>query len=718
MTVKEVFSKLYSHSQIKEDQTWKYSFNVKNDAITKSIEGLFQNEIMLLFENINYSEKIIPIIHEHFDQIIEHKNTSQSIEEKEFFRYMQLVWGLQTSSQLNVDGEFEYCYDIFMKSVLDKVYNDGESYLNSDIYVYNIMHSKSDYIANSYSTIEKWYSELYYYSKSYSGLNEWCKLYFDDIYYELNENLQIESHHPQFLSNLFSWCERAQIKNGGRAIRTIIDREYKSINWSDGDNACEIKTKLGLQLLLCQNHKDSDQSELYNELKEHSQLNPLMDMQALFALCSKCENLERYYEQLKKSIKGFNRLINLHYRNTFNITYQRARIFKNLLNSCIISAAELERGDIIDDLLISYYDIDNSDSARNIIYIIPNLMNRVTFCLPSKTVIDEKNAQDILIKIVNIENKAFNINRLLVGGFNTEIIHRGHPIGLPDPKYAVEYENKLLQLYNFELIKDELKNIDSLIQFDFNQFPIQALMLKTINNTLPINLSLSKKNEFPKVKSVMFWSGNSQTTEIEEVALTEIFLSKEIEFEVHNEKISSLKQFVERINEIAPDIVWISSHGEFQYNEPNSSKIHLMETDSIDIRDFTLLVNNGPQRRLLFLNVCESGAHSQSGEYKNLGFPNLLASENQDIISHLWLADSRFAYVFGTFIAVGIAHLEKDFFEAFKYSMSIVLDSKETILNELDRFPLELTDLKERIQNNDGTEWGNIITTGSPVYNL
>ena len=54
----------------------------------------------------------------------------------------------------------------------------------------------------------------------------------------------------------------------------------------------------------------------------------------------------------------------------------------------------------------------------------------------------------------------------------------------------------------------------------------------------------------------------------------------------------------------------------------------------------------------------------------------------------------------------------------FKYSQLKVLSNKTSILDELEKIPLELYNLKERINNNDGTEWGNIITTGSPVYNI
>lgn len=243
-------------------------------------------------------------------------------------------------------------------------------------------------------------------------------------------------------------------------------------------------------------------------------------------------------------------------------------------------------------------------------------------------------------------------------------------------------------------------------------------MIKTIQKTLPINLSLSEKLIFPKVKKIIFWSGFSQTSEIEKDAMLEIFEFAKIEFEIHNEENSSLLQFTKRINELDPEIVWISSHGEYIHYEPNLSAIKLSEAESIDIRNFELLINKNNKRRLLFLNICEGGVHAQTGEFKNVGFPNLLVAHNQDIISHLWMAEPRFAYTFGVLLALEIAVSEKNYFEAFEYSLSKVLTDKVAILESLKTYPLKLTALKERIQNNDGTEWGNIITTGSPAYNI
>ena len=195
-------------------------------------------------------------------------------------------------------------------------------------------------------------------------------------------------------------------------------------------------------------------------------------------------------------------------------------------------------------------------------------------------------------------------------------------------------------------------------------------------------------------------------------------MSSGVEFEEHREGESSLSQFLQRIKDFDPDIIWISSHGEHKYYNPNESKIIFSENEFLEIKDFNILVNQGSKRRLLFLNTCEGGVHFHSGELKNLGFPNLLVSSNQDVISHLWMAEARFAYVFGVFLALGVSYLEKNFFDAYEYSLSIVLSNKEEILDALESFPLELLDLKERIRNNDGTKWGKLITVGSPVYHI
>lgn len=717
MKVKEVFTQLYKYSITKQNPAWELECDCQNEVVLRLVENLFQLELMEMFYTYKTSENVVTIIHFHFDEIIDWKNRSKLKEHKEIFSYLQFTWGICATKQLNLDGEFIYCFDFFMKSIFGRTFQNGEQYDLREIDPYSFLNSKNNYIANSKGIIEQWFSQLYYYSKSFSGLNEWCVYFLEDVYYHLNEDFQIEPHHPQFLSNLLSWCEVNFNKRGSRAIRNIIEREFHSITWSENETKNEIKQLLGLQLLLCRDYKNTEKRKLLNELERNSVFNPLSRMQAKEALCYDDKSLTENFDELIDSIKDYNLYLDNDDLDVFQYTYQRARIFKIFLSIFNI-ASDIGKNKIIEEILLNYYNVEKPQELEKTLFIIPNQYKRVAYCFPDKSIFDEKDSQKLIIEIIDAENKAFNSFRLLKGGIKQEIIITDFDIGTPLPKFANNFEKRLLSLYDFSKIEKDLTNVNSIVQFDLNSFPIQVLMMKTINKTLPINLSLSSKLEFTKVTKVLFWSGFSQTSEIERQALEEIFHFAEIQFEVHNEDNSSLEKFQNRIVEYNPDIVWISSHGEYQHYEPNISSIKLSESESINIRDFEFLINKDNNRRLLFLNVCEGGAHSQTGEFKNIGFPNLLTSPNQDVISHLWMVEARFACVFGVFIALGVALQQKNYFEAYQYALSKVLIDKETILEELKSFPLDLNSLKERIQNNDSTDWSNIITTGSPVYNI
>lgn len=717
MLIKDIFKNLFTYSN-KQNPIWNLEFNFKEETI-QFIEYLFQKELMFLFNIHRASEKVVPIIHLHFDDIISMKEQSLDLSQKEIFSYLQFTWGICGTTQLNEDGEFIYCYEIFMKSIFDRSYKNGEEYdLSKAAKPYSFLESNNTYLADSKSVIEQWFSQLYYYSKSFSGLNDWCKYFFPEVYYRLSEGFSIEFYHPQFLSNLLLWCEINFHFAESRAIRTIIEREYSIITWSGDIEANKIKHLLGFQILLSRMHNNEGKNDLYKELELNFGFNPFSKMQAISALIFNGQQLVRKENTLIDSIKEYNSYLNTQNFNKIDCIYQRARMLKVLLGSSISIAVNNGRSHIIKKILSSFYAVKNPHKLDDILFIIPNQEKRVVYTFSGKSIFDEKNSQEIIVEIVDAENSALNTVRLLKGGIKQQIKSTKNPIGLPVPDKAYAYETKLLELYDFDKIKEEINHISSFCQFDFNSFPLQALMIKTIKKTIPLNLSLTNKLEFPKVEKVIYWSGFSLTSEIETIALKEIFENAKIEFEIHNEENSNKEKFIKRIKELDPDLVWISSHGEYQHYQPNSSAIILSHNEDLTIREYELLINKSLKRRLVLLNVCEGGVHCQTGEFKNLGFPNLLTSENQDVISHLWMAEPRCAYVFGAFIALGIASLKKTFFEAFEYSLSNVLSDKDSLLKEINSYPLKLTDLKERIQNNDGTDWGNIISTGSPVYHI
>ena len=715
MKVKEVFSQLFKSSPSSQDKFWDEDFDYNNIDHLYSLVLFLQDQLRLIVEQTGATEKVIPIIHTHFDEIIERKKKATG-EEKEVFEYLQFSWSINAVTHLNFLGEFIYCYDIFTKAAFGKTFKNGETYDLADFNAYKFLNSKNAFLRGSLEVIEQWFSQLYYYSKSFSGLNDWCNYYFEDIYYELNENLQIVPYHPQFLSNLFSWCEVNSNSTGSNAIKKIIEREYKLINWNGGSGSNEIKYLLGLQLLIIRSYKQSEKQQLFNDLENNHGFDPFAKVQAIMGLCFDESSLSSNLDSLISSISEFNDFLATHNLNPVEYIYQRARLFKTLLNDPIILASNIGRTDIIEKILISFYEIKSPAPSGSILMIFPNHLGQVVYCMGKERLTDQKDTQKLIIELIDIENKAFNQFRLLKGGKNQNFEITGKDVGLIDLKHAKSYEAKLYELYNFKIIDDVVSQADSMCQFDLNSFPIQALMLKSIGRTLPINLSLSEKLEFPIIKKVLFWSGFSLTSQLETEALQEIFQNGNIQFEIHSEHESDIERFINRIDQFDPDIVWISSHGEYKHYEPNLSEIVFSETESLGIRDFIKLSNTGNKRRLLFLNICEGGVHSQTGEFKNLGFPNLLTSANQDVLSHLWMAETNFAYVLGVLFAIGINYKALNPIDAYSYAVSLALSGKTEILEEINRNSTGLLDFKERLNNNDRTDWGNIITTGSPAY--
>lgn len=719
MKVKEVFKQLFKYSNRKSNPFWDIECDCENIESLIKIEIEFYLELDNLFKTYRQSEKVMPIVHSHFDEIISWKNKSELQKHKEVFSYLQFVWGLNVTSQLNIVGEFTYCYDVFVKSIFDKTFENGEEYDLSDIKPFKLIYFTNVYIkANSLSIIEQWFSNLYYYAKSFSGLNDWCEIFFEEVYYYLNESPSIKEYYPQYLSNLFSWCEVNFDRKASNAILKIISKQFNLINWSNNLEMNNVKSLLGLQLLIAKDYEKNNKENLYEELKNNISFHPLLKMQAIMGLCHDETSLIKHLDQLIESFKDYNDSIENQNLNVIEEIYEKARVFKNLLNGPITIASKGGNGIIVERLIASFYDIKIPEVPGHELIIIPNQLKKIIYFFNSELISEEKDTQKIVKELINIENNAFNLFRVIKGGIKQEFNFSDKPMGFPNPSFADNFENKLLELYNFKKIEDFFDQIKTMIQFDLNSFPLQALMIKSIGKTLPINLSLSKKGNFPKVKKILFWSGFSQTSEIEKTALSEVFSLKGINFEVHDEESSSLNLFIKKINECDPEIVWISSHGEYHHYEPNRSEIKFSERESISIREYNSLINTSNKRRLLILNVCEGGVHAQTGEFKNLGFPNLLAGYNQDVISHLWMAEPRFAYVFGVFIAIGIAFFDKNYFEAFEYSLTKVLSNKQNILDEIELIDAELSDFKDRVQNNDTTKWGNLITTGSPVYNI
>ena len=429
--------------------------------------------------------------------------------------------------------------------------------------------------------------------------------------------------------------------------------------------------------------------------------------------------LDKNSNELINAISDYNNDVQLKDVGEIEWIYNRARIFKNLLNTPIQVAITNGRSDYIENILTNYYNINRPSNSNEIIFISPNQPEGVTYCFNNRTSFVPNDAKTILVELVDLENEIFNIVRLFKSKTSQKIVIPDKTIGQPTTQKAQSFKTKLLNYYRFDLINyKEITTRHSISQFDLNSFPIQPLMLEQTGITLPLNLSLTEKLPFLKVKKVLFWQGNSMTSEIETNAITEIFGLSNIELITLNSNESNKEEFLKKCNTENFDIIWISSHGHHAHYETNKSQIILSDTENLSIREFKSLSNNNEKRRLLFLNICEGGVHSQNGEFKNIGFPNLLVDFNQDVLSHLWMVDWRISSVYGALIGIGIVNYSYNFFEAYQFSLDLLLKGKDSVIEELKGHKYNLEELIARIENDGNTDWDNLVNIYSPVYHI
>ena len=720
MTVKEIFKELFVHSVTKNNPVWELNCDWNEDSVLAEIEHLMQTEFIGIVEHYKLSEKINAITHAVFDEIIDLRRRCDIPEYEEKLAYLQLNWGVCASSRFNCQGEFLYCYGIFNKSLFETIPENGEQQYFDTLFLYRYMFSQSEYLRNSIDLIDEWLHQLFYYSKSFSGLSEWCNLFYDALVNRLIVNPFIPKYYTGFLSTLLSWGELYEKHDSVKKIKEFIQLTYDGNNWTSDVEKNKVKAEFGLSLLMFKNYHTIEQKELiYSDLKNSGLLHSLNMMQAAIAISFDILILDKNSQELIDAISAYNNDVSFHNVEEIELTYNRARIFKNLLNTPIQIALTNGRSDYIENILTNYYNIILPSSSNEIIFISPNQPEGVTYCFNNTTSIVPNDIKTLLVELVDLENEIFNTVRLLKGKTNQKLVVPNKTIGQPTKLKAKIFKSKLLNYYRFDLINfKELTSKYSICQFDLNSFPIQPLMLEQTGLTFPLNLSLTEKHSFSKVERVLYWQGNSMTSEIETNAIKVVFSYSNIELIILNSNDNTKEEFLIKCNSEIFDVIWISSHGHHEHYETNKSHIVLSDTESLNIREFNSLRNRNENRRLIFLNICEGGVHSQNGEFKNIGFPNLLVDYNQDVLSHLWMVDWRISSVYGTLIGIGLAKYSYNFFESYQFSLNLLLEGKDSVLKELKAHECYLEELISRIENDESTDWYNLVNNYSPVYHI
>ncbi|WP_226164049.1 CHAT domain-containing protein [Hymenobacter terricola] len=324
--------------------------------------------------------------------------------------------------------------------------------------------------------------------------------------------------------------------------------------------------------------------------------------------------------------------------------------------------------------------------------------------------------------LVDMANRALSQLHVLRGtpGQITPVPER--TIGFPVLPLGRDFERAVSSFYNFKKLRQlDVPAVTALCPFNLNQLPLQALMLKELQVTFPIYTSLQNKGAYPSPRHVLFWQGSSNTSEMEGDALAYIFEKAGVKLTVLVEGTATKQDFIDAYHSPDYDIIWVSSHGERGYYEPDNSSFALSHTEAVSLAELAAITVQQPHVRLLFLNVCEGGANTQIGEFLNVGFGHMLTSHNQDVLSHLWMADSLVAMLLGALVAEGLCQPGSTYFSAYQTALLTLISGEASIIDKLAALEPEtphpaITALIDRLQYSSNADLSNILKWGSAVY--
>jgi hypothetical protein len=311
-----------------------------------------------------------------------------------------------------------------------------------------------------------------------------------------------------------------------------------------------------------------------------------------------------------------------------------------------------------------------------------------------------------------------------INSLNITVKHESH---LQNTDYNLDRENVPIEYSReeIELIKN-LSQYYEVENFDFDEsieyiliyqqmrVPLQQLLLKKYNKLFPIiNIFDKRKINRKKVEKVIhIVLSESSTIEQEKQIVNYISsISTDIIFEYKT--INSFDSFMEILNSDEYSVISVTTHGEVDTREPLDYKIKI-GNEYINMFEIDIKYSNLNDKRLLYLNICDSGHFGLKNGLLMESLSTQLTHNSQAVVSNMWPISQNYS---STFLMIFFLQLQKtyDFKEAYQNTLLLAVNNKlDTFIfdNHLYKDELELF----RIFCDSSMKKESIINWGSMVY--
>ena len=721
MKIRDVFPAVYAGRYSQEVETfWEQDYHPADQHLVFVLEDIFTVECALAQElTLDEFRKHINLI---FDDIIIAKKHPAMVLPFAGLDLLLLIHGAKAAGTYNQRGAMLDVFDCLTKSLYGRTMKNGEQYESQPERLWRFANPQSWQFALGVDVLQiitLWLGQLFYYSRSFSGLSQLCQDFLELSIKWAAEVIRATTMDGAFLlTQLYAWTTEYQQPDKAKDILDIISTVYSELSW--GPLSAE-KQHLGVHLVLT-SKQPAQRESIYAELKAHGTLSAQDKMQIACEIDNSIDAIKTNFDAILTAVREFSHEVEARAKTLIDITYEKSRLFK-VLNNVILTLCQHAATTELATLLTAYYHPDADWAPRDsILFILPNAKDGVLYCAKGGLAVYEQDNVVAVPVLVDMANQALSQLHVLRGtpGQITPVPER--TIGFPILPLGREFERTVSSFYNLRKLGQlDISGVTALCPFNFNQLPLQALMLKELQVTFPIYTSLQNKGAYPRPRHVLFWQGSSVTSEMEGNALAYIFEKAGIKLTVLVEGTATKQDFIDAYRSPDYDIIWVSSHGERGYYEPDNSSFALSHTEAVSLTELAAITVQHPHVRLLFLNVCEGGANTQIGEFLNVGFGHVVTSDNQDVLSHLWMADSLVAMLLGALVAEGLCQSGATYFSAYQSALLTLIAGEAGIINKLTSIEPEtqhpaITALIDRLQYSSNADLSNILKWGSAVY--
>lgn len=558
-------------------------------------------------------------------------------------------------------------------------------------------------------SLQNWFANLYYYARTWAALHSVANDVMPHALFSISKPWQNLAQTADTTVFMLNWCT---IYN--HEAEEVLVNLALELNRIPSLPECN-KSRIAISFTTPAARFTSKQPEEWAKLALSNYSNHMRPQDRLQLLIASVTNIEDWDYHRGDSLQATDAYVaelqaRLHSPTALAIaTDQRVKI----LDYLIYKLHSYGRCDDLLAILCGWYAVPPQIRRRSkVLMVIPNHSEGMAYIGECSKLFPVAGLDSI--EVLNEQtNNALGL-ALTLQGQTTQNDVATRP-GTPEYTLGPTFEQTLKNHYQWaSLTQKELEWARAMLFLPGYPHPVQALMQVETGRCLPITASLHEPLADRDIHRAAIWySGEDNYSEMEAKAVAEILEAVGVTCIRMCGYEKTKDDFLNLYSDASLDLLWVAGHGECDRWDPSSPAILVGAGAQVFMDDLLALSASATGRRLLVLNICDSGAASVFGGIHKLGLAPMLAAGHQSIVGHSWPVDPIIAAGFGVKLAKELVSERRGFFAAYERALAALREPwpafVEQIAEGLD------TELIERLRNNE-RDLNNIFHWGSPCF--